>query len=171
MRVLKYGGIAVAGALIVLLSSLTQFVCSTWLSMSEPLVQTMVLTALSLCGSGFAALMEPRCNASFAMRRKIPTLLQYSPHCVSYKNALLPCVSFHQGRRRDTMDSALPVNKRLDYRQEAQSIRAIASEMKNPKIQEQLLLIGSLYDKLADIAEHAGHAVPPWAAGRRTGKN
>jgi len=69
------------------------------------------------------------------------------------------------------MDSALPVNKRRDYRQEAQSIRAIAGEMKNPKIQEQLLLIASLYDKLADIAEHAGHAVPPWAVSRRTGKN
>jgi hypothetical protein len=68
------------------------------------------------------------------------------------------------------MDSALPVNKRHDYRQEAQSIRAIASDMKNPKIQEQLLLIASLYDKLADIAEHAGHAVLPRAVGRRMGK-
>lgn len=69
MKVVKYRGVAVAGALIVVLSSLTQFVCSTWLSMSAPLVQTMVLTALSMCGSGFAALMElsaPRCNASFA---------------------------------------------------------------------------------------------------------
>jgi hypothetical protein len=70
---------------------------------------------------------------------------------------------------RNTMDSALPVNKRHDYREEAQSIRAIASEMKNPKIQEQLLLIASLYDKLADIAEHAGHGGRPWAVGRRTG--
>jgi hypothetical protein len=66
------------------------------------------------------------------------------------------------------MDSALPVNTRHDYREEAQTIRAIASEMKNPKIQEQLLLIASLYDKLADIAEHAGRAVPSWAVGRRT---
>jgi hypothetical protein len=177
MRVLKYGGIAGAGALIVLLSSLTQFVCSSWLSMSAPLVQTMVLTALSMCGSGFAALMvlsdrhqRAARSASLAIRREIPTLLQYSPPCVSYKNALLTCVSFHPGRRRDIMDSALPVHKRHDYRQEAQSIRAIASEMKNPKIQEQLLLIASLYDKLADIAEHAGHAVPS-AVGRRTGKN
>jgi hypothetical protein len=72
---------------------------------------------------------------------------------------------------KNTMDSALPVNKRHDYREEAQSIRAIASEMKNPKIQEQLLLIASLYDKLADIAEHAGRTVLPWAVGRRTGKN
>jgi hypothetical protein len=69
MKVEKLGGMAVAGALIVVLASVTQFVCSTWLSMSAPLVQTMVLTALSMCGSGFAALMEvsaPRCNASFA---------------------------------------------------------------------------------------------------------
>jgi hypothetical protein len=64
------------------------------------------------------------------------------------------------------MDSALPVNKRHEYREEAQSIRAIASEMKNPQVQEQLLLIASLYDKLADIAEHAG-LVPTWAGGRR----
>jgi hypothetical protein len=211
MSVLKYGRIALAGALIVVLSSLTQFVCSTWLLMSEPLIQTMVLTALSMCGSGFAALMElsdrhrqaaransscaappwgaQRCNASFAreghratsllpgrpkirnVRREIPTLLQYSPHCVSYKNPLLTCASFHKGRRENTMDSALPVNKRHEYREEAQSIRAIASEMKNPKIQVQLLLIASLYDKLADIAEHTHHAVPPWAVGCRTGKN
>jgi hypothetical protein len=68
------------------------------------------------------------------------------------------------------MDSALRVNKRHDYRQEAQSIRAIASDMKNPKIQEQLLLIASLYDKLADMAEHAGHAVLPRMVGRRMGK-
>jgi hypothetical protein len=34
------------------------FLCSTWLVMSAPLVQTMALTALSMCGSGFAALME-----------------------------------------------------------------------------------------------------------------
>jgi hypothetical protein len=177
MRVLKYGGIAVAGALIVVLSSLTQFVFSTCL-LSAPLVQTMVLTALSMGGSGFAALMvlsdrhhRAARSASFAIRREIPTRLQYSPHCVSYKNALLTCASFHPGSRKDTMDSALPVNKRHDYRQEAQSIRAIASEMKNPKIQEQLLLIASLYDKLADIAEHAGRAVPPWAVARRTGKN
>jgi hypothetical protein len=177
MRVLKYGGIAVAGALIVVLLSLTQFVFSTWLLMSAPLVQTMVLTALSMCGSGFAALMvlsdrhhRAARSASFAIRREIPTRLQYSPHCVSYKNALLTCASFHTGRRSDTMDSALPVNKRHDYREEAQTIRAIASEMRNPKIQEQLLLIASLYDKLADIAEHAGHAVLPWAVGRRTGK-
>jgi hypothetical protein len=58
MRVLKYGGMAVAGALIVALSSLMLFLCSTWLAMSAPLVQTMALTALSVCGSGFAALME-----------------------------------------------------------------------------------------------------------------
>jgi hypothetical protein len=69
------------------------------------------------------------------------------------------------------MDSALPVHKRPDYRQEAQSIRAVASDMKNPKIQEQLALIASLYDKLADMAEHAGHGVPSWAAGRRARKN
>jgi hypothetical protein len=57
-RVLKYGGMAVAGAVIVALSSLMLFVCSTWLLMSSPLVQTMALAALSMCGSGFAALME-----------------------------------------------------------------------------------------------------------------
>ena len=58
MRLLKYFGIAVASAAIAMLSSLMLFLCSTGLVMSAPLVQTMALTALSMCGSGFAALME-----------------------------------------------------------------------------------------------------------------
>jgi hypothetical protein len=69
------------------------------------------------------------------------------------------------------MDSALPEKTRLNYRHEAQSIRAIAREMQNAKIREQLLLIASLYDKLAYIAEHAGRAAPPLAARRTTGKS
>jgi hypothetical protein len=69
------------------------------------------------------------------------------------------------------MDSALPEKTRLNYRHEAQSIRAIAREMKNPKIRDQLLLIASLYDKLAYIAEYTDHAAPPLAARRTTGKS
>ena len=57
-RVFKYGGIAIACTAIVVLSSLTLFLCSAWLLRSAPLVHTMALTALSLCGSGVAALME-----------------------------------------------------------------------------------------------------------------
>jgi hypothetical protein len=59
------------------------------------------------------------------------------------------------------MDSAPPererlgYRRRLDYRQEAQSIRAMTSEIKNPKVQEQLFLIASLYDKLADLSDRA----------------
>jgi hypothetical protein len=66
------------------------------------------------------------------------------------------------------MNSARLEKTRPDCWQEAQHIRAIASEMKNPKIQEQLLLIASLYDKLAAIAEHADHA--PIGARLRGGK-
>jgi hypothetical protein len=67
------------------------------------------------------------------------------------------------------MNSARLEKTRPDCRQEAQSIRAIASEMKNPKIQQQLLLIAALYDKLAAIAEHADHS--PSGGGRsRNGK-
>lgn len=58
MRLLKYGGIAVAYAAIAALSSLMLFLCSTWLLMSTPLAQSMALAALSMCGSGFIALME-----------------------------------------------------------------------------------------------------------------
>jgi hypothetical protein len=58
------------------------------------------------------------------------------------------------------MDSAPPEKKRLDYRQEAQSIRARASELRNPEIREQLLLIASLYDKLADLSDHDHDAIP-----------
>jgi hypothetical protein len=57
MRVFKYGGIAVARVLVAVLSSLVLFLCSTWLLMSEPLERVMALTALSMCGSGFAALI------------------------------------------------------------------------------------------------------------------
>jgi hypothetical protein len=59
------------------------------------------------------------------------------------------------------MDSAPPERERVDYRQrldcrqEAQSIRAMASGVKNPKVQEQLFLIASLYDKLADLSDRA----------------
>jgi hypothetical protein len=53
------------------------------------------------------------------------------------------------------MDSAPPQRKRPDCRQEAQSIRAMASEIKNPNVQGQLLLIASLYDKLADLSANA----------------
>jgi hypothetical protein len=60
-------------------------------------------------------------------------------------------------RHASPMNSARPEKTRTDCRHEAQAIRAIAREMKNPKIQQQLLLIASLYDKLADIAEHADH--------------
>jgi len=58
MRVLKYGGMAIACTAIAALSSFTLFLCSTWLLRSAPLVHTMALTALSLCGSGVSALME-----------------------------------------------------------------------------------------------------------------
>jgi len=58
------------------------------------------------------------------------------------------------------MDSAPPEKKRLDCRQEAQSIRAKASEVRHPQIREQLLLIASLYDKLADMSDQSSTA---WA--------
>jgi hypothetical protein len=58
MRVLKCGGIAVACAAIVVLSSFTLSLCSAWLLRSVPLAHTVALTALSLCGSGVSALME-----------------------------------------------------------------------------------------------------------------
>jgi hypothetical protein len=46
-----------------------------------------------------------------------------------------------------------PPEKRLDYRQEAQTIRAMAMGMKNQKVREQLFLIASLYDKLAELSD------------------
>jgi hypothetical protein len=58
MRLLKFGAIAVACAAIAVLSSLALFLCSTWLLMSTPVAQSMALGALSMCGSGFIALME-----------------------------------------------------------------------------------------------------------------
>jgi hypothetical protein len=40
--------------------------------------------------------------------------------------------------------------KRPNYRQEAENIRAKASEARDAEVGAQLLLIASLYDKLAD---------------------
>jgi hypothetical protein len=59
VKVLQYSGIIVANVLIVVLSSLMLIFCSAWMLGSAPLAQTMVLIALSMCGSGFAALREP----------------------------------------------------------------------------------------------------------------
>jgi hypothetical protein len=42
--------------------------------------------------------------------------------------------------------------KNQDYRQEARNIRAQAREMHDAEARMQLLLIASLYDKLADLA-------------------
>jgi hypothetical protein len=69
------------------------------------------------------------------------------------------------------MDSAPLEIKRLDYREEAQSIRAVANLTKDAIVREQLLMIASLYDKLAAISEQAGQLVPPLAADRSTGSS
>jgi len=45
-----------------------------------------------------------------------------------------------------------PPEKNQDYRQEARNIRAQAREMHDAEARTQLLLIASLYDKLADLA-------------------
>jgi hypothetical protein len=44
-----------------------------------------------------------------------------------------------------------PPEKNQDYRQEARNIRATAREMQAAEARTQLLLIASLYDKLADL--------------------
>jgi hypothetical protein len=71
MMLLKYGGMAAACVAIAALSTLMLFLCSTWLSMSTPLAQSIALGALSMCGSGFIALIRtvpreanppPRCT-------------------------------------------------------------------------------------------------------------
>jgi hypothetical protein len=45
-----------------------------------------------------------------------------------------------------------PAETNQDYRQEARIIRAKALEMHDAEAREQLLLIASLYDKLADLS-------------------
>ena len=75
-RVLSYGEKGFCCAAIVVLSSLVPVLCRTWLLSSAPLVQTMALTALSVCGSGVIALMEPfiRQNQQ-AAHHELPPLL------------------------------------------------------------------------------------------------
>jgi hypothetical protein len=62
------------------------------------------------------------------------------------------------------MDSAQQEKKRLDYRDEAQSILAAAGEARDERVREQLLLIACLYEKLACIVEHADQPNPELAA-------
>ena len=62
MRVLKHGGMAVACAVSVALSSLMLFLCSAWLLSSASLVQSLALTAMSVLGSGVVALVELHCR-------------------------------------------------------------------------------------------------------------
>jgi hypothetical protein len=45
-----------------------------------------------------------------------------------------------------------PAETNLDYRREAQIIRAKALEVHDAEVRAQLLLIASLYDKLADLS-------------------
>ena len=45
-----------------------------------------------------------------------------------------------------------PPDKNQDYRQIARNIRSMASEMRDRESQAQILLIASLYDKLADLS-------------------
>jgi hypothetical protein len=60
-----------------------------------------------------------------------------------------------------------PPEKKLDCRQEAQTIRAMAMGMKNAKIREQLFIIAGLYDKLADLSDHMGFpSEVDWTAGQ-----
>ena len=51
------------------------------------------------------------------------------------------------------MGSAPPEKNRLDYRQEARNIRAMAWELREFEAREQLFMIASLYDKLADVSD------------------
>jgi hypothetical protein len=46
-----------------------------------------------------------------------------------------------------------PPEKTLDYRQEARTIRAMAWEAHDAEVRTQLLLIASLYDRLADLSQ------------------
>jgi len=69
MKVSQYGGNLVGCALIVALSSFLVFFCGIWLLRSATLVQTMGLTALSVCGSGFAALRDLRTSSAVRSRQ------------------------------------------------------------------------------------------------------
>jgi len=53
------------------------------------------------------------------------------------------------------MYSEAPANQQ-DYRQEARSIRAKAREVRDAVARAQLLLIASLYDRLADLLNDLG---------------
>jgi hypothetical protein len=51
--------------------------------------------------------------------------------------------------RQDVLEFERPENHQ-DYREEARRIRLVASDVKNVQARAQLLLIASLYEKLAE---------------------
>jgi hypothetical protein len=50
------------------------------------------------------------------------------------------------------------------YMEEAKSIRALAAQAQRPEIQEQLLRLASMYEKLAHLAKEAPAGSPPESA-------
>jgi hypothetical protein len=89
-------------------------------------------------------------------RKHYPTRFQYPVHCLSYKQRLLPSARF-TSRREDVSGIERPNHQ--DYREEAWRIRAVAVGVKNTHARVQLLLIASLYEKLAEHARCDGNAL------------
>jgi hypothetical protein len=81
-------------------------------------------------------------------RRRIPTQVGPLARCLSYEMFLLASCEQQEAINR-TM-GAEPPKKKPNYRQEAENIRAKAHATHDADARSQLLVIATLYDKLAD---------------------
>ncbi len=69
-------------------------------------------------------------------------------HCLSYEMFLI--ASCEQQEATNTTMGDKPPEKKLNYRQEAENIRAKAHATQDADARSQLLVIATLYDKLAE---------------------
>jgi hypothetical protein len=123
--------------------------------------------------TGLSAQHKIRVSDEQTIRRKTLTRVQYFEHRRSYRTIFFRLLVWAMGQETCTKGYEFRATrkKRLDYRDEALSIRAVAREAKDETVREQLLLIASLYDRLACISEQTDRPIPQLAADRSTGSS
>ena len=63
----------------------------------------------------------------------------------------------YQGRYATSIMAAELPERKIDYRQEAERIRATARDTQDAEVRAQLLLVASLYDRLSEHLPLAPH--------------
>jgi hypothetical protein len=99
---------------------------------------------------GLCAATPPKRPALGAAQRVSEILRSFSTSATSSPTESLCYASAITKKDRNVYPE--PSEKNQDYREVARNIRSMAREMHDREAQAQLLLIASLYDKLADLS-------------------